>query len=550
MNRETLTTAFSDTDAAAAERQRRRDKSSKPVTVEARLKLGNAMELEQAERCAAAADHWSSHSATTGSGPRRQAASGRRIEATPLEWRLEETGKPVLIEGAGCSASFVVIGAPGSGKSHLVSKLIRDIISHAPDHPEKRFGGLLLDPKGAMVGDLEKTLEGHPRCHDFVVIDGSPHQTPFNIISSSLNTRELANLLVLAARSAGIGASDPFWFMAWTNLFHAAMVVLEINEPEPLTLSRLVRSVTTIDSDGKRAIEHAAEELMDTLAYKSARRALVSGASEEIIAAAARQAVSDLHGFYRSRADYVSTIEAFIVGAYGQFRDERCAMFNHVPPGYLAGPSSNIYDQILEDGKIVVVSLTPGEPALSKTLCTLIKCLFQQAVMSRKRRFRDGELHNWDRVVFLACDEYSEIASEVPGQPIGDGRFFALARENGCLGILATQSVHVLENSSLREAWRSVFSNFAAKIFMGLADVETARQATELAGKLDWHLRVPSSSQSSDGVSVSAQREMRERDAVPTCLLTHTLRVGDALIIGSLDGRATPPQVTWMHVDA
>src|SRR5205085_7827399 len=117
-------------------------------------------------------------------------------------------------------------------------------------------------------------------------------------------------------------------------------------------------------------------------------------------------------------------------------------------------PSSNLYDSVLEEGKIVVVSLPPAEPGLAKTVCTLVKCLFQQNVMSRKRRYRELDLHNWDRVVFIACDEYSEIASEVPGTPMGDGRFFALARENGCFGILATQSVHVLENSSLRESWR------------------------------------------------------------------------------------------------
>jgi hypothetical protein len=169
--------------------------------------------------------------------------------------------------------------------------------------------------------------------------------------------------------------------------------------------------------------------------------------------------------------------------------------------------------------------------------------------MGRKRRFRDLELNNWERVIFLACDEYSEIASEVPGQPAGDGRFFALARENGCLGLLATQSVHVLENSSLRESWRAVFSNFAAKIFMGAADVETARQATELAGKLDWQMRTPTSSHSANGFGISVQKDVREREQIPTHVLTQMLQLGQAVIVGSLDGRFTRPEVRILQVD-
>ena len=152
--------------------------------------------------------------------------------------------------------------------------------------------------------------------------------------------------------------------------------------------------------------------------------------------------------------------------------------------------------------------------------------------------------------MFLACDEYSEIASEVPGQPVGDGRFFALARENGCFGILATQSVHVLENSSLRESWRSIFSNFAAKIFMGAADVETARQATELAGKLDWQMHLPTTSHSASGFGISIQKDVRERDQIPTYLLTQMLQRGEAIVIGSLDGRAGRPHVQILQVEA
>src|SRR5690606_32350201 len=128
-------------------------------------------------------------------------------------------------------------------------------------------------------------------------------------------------------------------------------------------------------------------------------------------------------------------------------------------------PRTTFYDQIIDDGKIVLVSVSPSDPGMAKTICTLVKCLFQQSVLSRLARVRAGTLRNFTRPVLLACDEYSGIASEVPGEPMGDGHFFSLSRQNGCMALIATQSVNMLQSSSLKDAWRAVFSNFAAKIF-------------------------------------------------------------------------------------
>jgi hypothetical protein len=295
---------------------------------------------------------------------------------------------------------------------------------------------------------------------------------------------------------------------------------------------------------GPREIQVIAERLESQAdAYAESCADHFPARSRREIAGDIRRAAAEIRSFYRAKADYISTIEAFLINAYGQFGSERCRCFS---PDYrrplMALQNRNrgmqtLYDSIIEKGKIVVACLPPSEPALAKTLCTLVKCLYQQTVLGRKQRIREGGLTNWDRIVFLACDEYSEIASEVPGQPAGDGRFFALARENGCMGLLATQSVHGLENSSLREAWRSVFSNFATKIFFSLGDLETARHASELVGKADWQLKTATTSRSADGLSVSVQRELRERETAPATLLTETLVRGQALVVGSLDGR-------------
>ena len=200
--------------------------------------------------------------------------------------------------------------------------------------------------------------------------------------------------------------------------------------------------------------------------------------------------------------DYVGTIEAFITKAFGAFRRSQ-------PPCYSGNEAARnlFYEDVWQNGRIVLVSISPGEPGLSKTLSTLIKVLFQRTVLSRG----ESGNRNQERPVVLACDEYSEIASEVPGQSMGDGQFLALARQYGCLALLATQSVNVLEASSLKETWKSVFSNFAAKIYMRIADSQTAEEAAKLAGESDWKVLSRSTTIGKEGESAGRQRELRER---------------------------------------
>jgi type IV secretory pathway TraG/TraD family ATPase VirD4 len=131
---------------------------------------------------------------------------------------------------------------------------------------------------------------------------------------------------------------------------------------------------------------------------------------------------------------------------------------------------------------------------------------------------------------------------------MGDGHFFSLSRQFGCMGILATQSVNVLQASSLKEAWRSVFSNFGAKVFMRLADNETAEEASKLAGECDWYIHSEGASRSKDGVGSSTQQDLRERKTLPTAVLTQVMRRGQAVVIGSLDGNKSEPTTRFVRV--
>jgi hypothetical protein len=254
---------------------------------------------------------------------------------------------------------------------------------------------------------------------------------------------------------------------------------------------------------------------------------------------------SDLQALRRFFAqDYVATIEAFITKAFGMFRRSKLWCYSGTQP---PGPTP-FYEEIIDKGRIVLVSISPAEPILAKTLSTLMKSLFQRTVLGRGELIASRVIKNAVRPLVLACDEYSEIASEVAGQSMGDGQFLALARQYGCMALLATQSVNVLEASSLRDTWRSVFSNFAAKIYMRLVDNQTAEEASKLAGESEWNVRTQSTSIGGDSHSLSLQRDLRVRTNLPTTVLTQVVKTGQGVVIGSLDGGKTTPGTFYLQV--
>lgn len=458
-------------------------------------------------------------------------ALGQRLE---FHYSDKPQGK-LYIEDAGLTTSFGIFGAPGSGKTVLLMHLLEQVLAHSLDDPERRFGALILDPKAALIDDVTEMVAYAGRSDDLRVINTDELNRSgqaVNVIDCSLDPYELGAILVLAGRSAGIDASDPFWFQEWTNLFASTLGILRMDDEingrarAPVTLRRVLDAIFEEVQVGEgaqtrrlRQIQRTAEKLAHRLDQLPAERR-----------ADLRTDLQALSRFFKQ--DYVATIEAFITKAFGMFR--RSKLWCYSDDRRRDGPP--FYEDIIENGRIVLVSISPAEPILGKTLSTLMKSLFQRTVLGRGELLSSRVITNGVRPLVIACDEYSEIASEVPGQSMGDGQFLALARQYGCMALLATQSVNVLEASSLRDTWRSVFSNFAAKIYMRLADNQTAEEASKLAGENEWKVHTHGQSVGGDSRQISQQRDLRVRTNLPTAVLTQVLKKGQGVVIGSLDG--------------
>jgi hypothetical protein len=477
-------------------------------------------------------------------------AGGLPIEK--LYYFLESTSEPISIRNEGLFASYGVFGGPGSGKTHLLRLLLRQLFDLNKDDPDMKFGALILDPKAALMKDITQIATETDRLKDLVIIntdilnkaiETGGYNDAINVIHADLDPYELGYQLVLAAQAVGVATSDPYWILAWANLFGATTYLLSLGT-FAVTLKDILEYVLTAEYRLNEAGIRVAERKIQVLArlIESKMNGLPSDRRHD-----AELAIGQINNFFSQENKELSTIENIIRRAYNDFLRSRYSCFSKIESKNNSHQRVPFYDRIIEEGKIVLVSLSPAEPNLAKTLCTLIKCLFQRSVLSRYERVQSGRLKNINRPVLIACDEYSQIASEVPGQPIGDGDFFSLARQQKCMGLLATQSVNVLQASSLKENWRSVFSTFGAKIFMRLADNETTEEASNLAGDSDWYLTTLGTSRSKEGLSSSSQRDMRERKTLPSNILTQVFQRGDAVVIGSLDGSKGSP-LTFFHV--
>lgn len=523
------------------------DLNSNCVEVTGRIHLGHELELVQKP------SRTLSHSSTFQVGrpigmppvdylPRR--SSPGDLPAQRLDYSLTPTDAQVFIEDKGLVASYGIFGAPGSGKTNLLLYLLHQMLSMNADKPEMKYGALILDPKATLIDDVRQIVHLAGREADLVVINTdelNSRKESVNIINSGLDPYELGLQLVLAAQASGVATSDPYWLLAWGNLFGAACYLLS-QEKDAVTIKKLMDSVLIKEKiTGEKSAERPIQRLARLRHAELGN--LPEDEQQDLLVA-----INQIENFFGQENDNIATIENIIFRAYSPFQFSRLRCYSPVESRALSRRKPSFYDQIIEEGKIVLVSLSPAEAMLAKTLSTLVKCLFQRSVLSRAERYRARKIHNFTRLLILACDEYSQVASEVPGQPSGDGDFFSLARQQRCGGLVATQSVDMLQSSSLKENWRAVFSTFGAKIFMRLADNETAEEATKLAGEMDWQLTSQGSSYSKDGLSTSSNTDLRERKTLPTPLLTQVFKKGDAVIIGSLDGSESQARLRFVHV--
>jgi hypothetical protein len=450
----------------------------------------------------------------------------------------------------GLVLQYGVLGAPGSGKTNLLMHLLNQVIAHERDDPDRKFGGLILDPKAALIEDARRIFRSLGRADDLVVI--SDRELPkaagggVNVIDGPLSPTDLGEALVLAARSAGIGASEPFWLQQMAKVFGAIVALLRLLAPGKAPTLADVMWYAVGSTHG----ETSSVENLETLIKRAHGALLQKGdaVEDDPLLHDARMQLENLER-YASRAPGRSDpkqrplVEQFMEQAFAIFRQAENRCYSVATP---AGQRS-LYDQVIEDGKVLLVSPGPQKLTLSRVLPSLMKLVFQRTVLSRFERYRARELTNKDRPVLFMADEYHTVATQLDGVPFGDSEFFSQARQFGALSVVATQSVEQLQRSGLGDAWKAVFATLAAVVFMRGHDPTTRQYLEDLAGPREYRVRRRDHSRNDGREGLSWSVETQEAPAIPKGLL-EAFTQGDAVVIGTTEGNRAPTSIRYMKV--
>lgn len=455
----------------------------------------------------------------------------RLVDAGPGEYAqqfeyelLPEPGEEIHLSGEALYQTCMIFGGPGAGKTHLFHKLLSQVLSISePSRP----GCLILDPKGVMEPKLRIALEEANRPQDDlrVVRAGSNHR--MNILGRSAAPRQLGRLIaeVVLAEAPGV---DETWSVLVMDLLEAAAVVTAAySDGGALTARSLLSSVLA----PKRLMQLGDGPVTEDFPIVAYARSVHSRSP----AADVVDACERIEEFYHSTEDRQRRFIRQMIGSLGDLRSPE---WQFLSPD---DPDEDLYDDIIERQRIVLISVGQSAPAFQRSLCSLAKAVFQQAVLTRLSRVGSAREHR--RLSVLATDEYAQVVTEGRSGLVSDSQFFSQSREAGCLSLLALQSVATARSrfpQSVRDRWDGILGNVGIKVFMRLNDPETAALASSLAGKGVWLLPLMSTGLSASGSSMSEGLTPLSEDRVPGWFLTNRLAQGEAFVHGSLDGQSAP----------
>jgi hypothetical protein len=440
------------------------------------------------------------------------AASTAMPRALGFDYVFTPTEQKRTLEDAGLGQLYMCFGAPGTGKSFFIMQLLKQLTDNA--RWKVPWGGLLIDPKATLLADVRKAVKT-----DIYAI-GPKSSRGINLLQSHLKPRDLGVALTLAAQAAGITSSEAYWTNELKTLFGAGLQILGLLG-DPITLNSLADFFLGIQVAEDNTTFTSLEIALDKLQAKM----VVFTPQDAQRARAARTVI--VSSYVKSKGDNAETVKSFVRQVLAPFLEPDLDYLSD------ASVTSSVSDLVFEEGKWVALELPKSMLAASRLVSTLTKILYQQAALSRLELYPKQT-----RRIFLIIDEYAEVASDLPGERLGDSIFFSQMRQFKVLAIVATQGVPMLKNSGVKDTWETMMSNSAAKIFFRVGDHETAELATKSLGEGEYILHNAGVQEGSGGFGRSQGSQLERRGQITTDVLLTGLERGQCMLVGTLDGKA------------
>ena len=438
----------------------------------------------------------------------------------------------------GLYTGVAVIGSIGSGKTQgVIIPAMRQLFAYRAKDAARKLSGIVLEVKGDLCRQLQKILVVCGRADDYVEVslDGPIRYNPLN---NSLDPYAQAfNIASVITAIWGKG-KEPFWQQSYTDLVRYAILLHRIRDGY-VTMVDIFRTVVSagqledmlikvgsrfsavsyVGVSAEIYLRHA--ELLAAFGFELDRRTnqYVAPWSESLETMLVEQTDAEARIYTRKPYDPVQRIRWESVHYWYWehwrfFRNEvktsniqGIAVFLSLfetdpdvkrvfcPPKELydgkpcaADPHGRVlppFDELIEDGKVVGLNFPVAlNPALSKTIGTLMKVDYQRAVLLRIPKM-DVEPGRHFRPTVFICDEYQNFAAVGGDNPNGDERWLSLSRQPKCIPIVATQSTSSLKDALPNEGVKTLLQALRSKVFLATSDPDTARFASELCGKAD-----------------------------------------------------------------
>ena len=384
---------------------------------------------------------------------RQDAAQKRKLGLFPA-W--------VAIGLKGLTGNLFISGVIGSGKSQVLLQGLQQLLRNLKSRPSL----LAIDPKRTFVRELRQIIErlGMSKHLVWVSLKGETRMNPIwceKMLKNSGFTT-IANSLKLASMNfIGSSGDSKFWEQSSFNLLKNSLIYCAATY-DYFTFKELYRALVQARDKGLAAA------LVDRLNDKEKTWDKEERGNIE-------SAIDYFSNEFSKMDEKIRTsVLATATGFLNDFLEYRVSCILSPKKEDINFPS---FKEAVREGKLICLNIE--NDALARSIGTLIKLLYQEAVLDR---VMDGDLAD-ARYALLIMDEYQDVATSGGGGGTGDDRYLAKARESKAITIAATQSVSSLENTIKSEAaTRELLQGFRSRIFGNTTDPKTIRVFQEPRG--------------------------------------------------------------------
>lgn len=439
------------------------------------------------------------------------------------------------LPSGGLFTGVAVVGAIGSGKTASCMRPFARQLFGWQAGTERAMGGLVLEVKGDFCHQVRELLRETGRESDYVEL-GLGGEWSWNPLDApGMDTYSLAYQLASLQNQLFGKGKEPFWQQAATNLVRW---ILELKRVEGgwATLRDVYRYVleddllsTSIQAAAERAqaeilprcrlawdelatlpdairawdwreeedggavsVDVSAERVAE-LREAGADFALAEGPGGELHAAQRIDSIARwfAHDWMALDVKLRSSIKEGIAVFLALFEDpEVAATFCPPRPGAEepGGPRAlPPLRRLIEEGRVLALNMPPKNPALARVCGTFLKTAWLQAALERPADMaRPENAGKWWRPAVFLCDEYQAFATVGEDDPSGDEKAFALTRQSRVIPVVATQSLSSLKAATRGgDAWKVLLQALRTRVFLSLSDADSARQASEICGRVE-----------------------------------------------------------------